>query len=349
MSNLFLIGNGFDLSCGIKSSYIDIYKGYIKTASSNKTIQTFKENISADFQTWGDFEIAMGHYANNVTSAEEYISCIRDFRQYLADYLESQQSSFFSSIHNNSFILNSIRDEIKKSINNFYIGCSHNCENSVRRNNSSYGSSTDFITFNYTTIADSLISLISQDQTSLKLNTYHSGFFTTHIHGSLEENDLVMGVDNDSQIIAHFTINQTIKRLFIKPLFNNDYDQSRIERTNQLIMHASNICVYGMSLGDSDITWRKMLFDWLSSDSSKQLFIYDYATSTKTIRFVEEKMEFENNKKAELLKKWNITLDTEISERLHIPCGKNIFNITDAINKGKADYIDYQKKKPHIV
>ena len=32
MSTLFLIGNGFDVNCGMKTKYTDVYEGYINEA-----------------------------------------------------------------------------------------------------------------------------------------------------------------------------------------------------------------------------------------------------------------------------------------------------------------------------
>ena len=47
MSNvLFLIGNGFDLNCGLKSRYIDAYNYYCsKTSNNSEVIKKFKKEL----------------------------------------------------------------------------------------------------------------------------------------------------------------------------------------------------------------------------------------------------------------------------------------------------------------
>ena len=86
MGTLFLIGNGFDVNCGMKTKYTDVYDGYIKEASSTDVIKTFKENISADYKTWGDFEMSMAEYAKNLNSESEFLECIRDFAGYMEQH-----------------------------------------------------------------------------------------------------------------------------------------------------------------------------------------------------------------------------------------------------------------------
>ena len=64
MSTLFLIGNGFDLSCGMKTLYKHVYNSYcIPLESDTELIKKFKNNISSDYRTWSDFEEGMAEYA----------------------------------------------------------------------------------------------------------------------------------------------------------------------------------------------------------------------------------------------------------------------------------------------
>lgn len=41
----YLIGNGFDLACGLKTKYVDSYAKYCISPSKNETIKNFKEDI----------------------------------------------------------------------------------------------------------------------------------------------------------------------------------------------------------------------------------------------------------------------------------------------------------------
>ncbi len=94
MSNLFLIGNGFDISCGLKTKYINAYEGYIATKSDKTHIKKFKEMINPSDLSWADFEMAMAINASKYGDEDTFIECIRDFKRYMSAYLIGQQSMF---------------------------------------------------------------------------------------------------------------------------------------------------------------------------------------------------------------------------------------------------------------
>ena len=87
MSTLFMIGNGFDLNCGMKTSYKDVYRGYVKEKSDSNLINQFKRDISADIDNWSDFEMALAKYAGKFSDENELLECCRDFNVYMSKYL----------------------------------------------------------------------------------------------------------------------------------------------------------------------------------------------------------------------------------------------------------------------
>ena len=100
MSNLFMIGNGFDLSCGLASSYKDKCKGYISFESNNQTIVWFKQNMQEDIDTRADFELSMAKFANKFNSEDDFILCVRDFKKYLQGYLKREELEFRGKFKN---------------------------------------------------------------------------------------------------------------------------------------------------------------------------------------------------------------------------------------------------------
>lgn len=91
MGTLFLIGNGFDLNCGMNTAYRDIYPGYISEPSDSELINIFKKNISSQIDTWGDFEMSMVEYAKALKNESELLECVRDFSSYTNDYLAKEE------------------------------------------------------------------------------------------------------------------------------------------------------------------------------------------------------------------------------------------------------------------
>lgn len=56
----FIIGNGLDLSLGLRTTYKDFYKYVI--AKKPKTNNRIYAAINDDPESWGDFEARLGEY-----------------------------------------------------------------------------------------------------------------------------------------------------------------------------------------------------------------------------------------------------------------------------------------------
>ena len=91
-----------------------------------------------------------------------------------------------------------------------------------------------------------------------------------------------------------------------------------------------------MSLGNSDLIWKNALLEWMRTSQSMHLFLYNYTCSCQSYVTADERLDLEDDAKAEFLTRLEIKgEDRELYLcKLHIPCGKNIFNIASAINKG---------------
>ena len=96
MKSLFMIGNGLDINCGLKTSYRDIINQYIKTESKTDVIAQYKKDIEKDLDTWGDFEFAMAKYAKTVGRESLFLECLNDFSVFMADYLRKEEEVFFA-------------------------------------------------------------------------------------------------------------------------------------------------------------------------------------------------------------------------------------------------------------
>ena len=68
---MYLIGNGFDLNLGLRSSYKDFYDYYKSQENDSSVIKGFKSNISNILDKWSDLELALGEYTKAITSIDE--------------------------------------------------------------------------------------------------------------------------------------------------------------------------------------------------------------------------------------------------------------------------------------
>lgn len=318
MSTLFFIGNGFDINCGMKTSYRNVYEKYIEEPSATKCISEFKDHLHKHIDNWGDFEMAMAGYAGCLNNEDEFLECVRDFAAYMESYLMEERNKFNEIIEDEE-VYTKVKEEINNSLSNFYKGISHNVDRTMSNRGASYITEMYAVTFNYTDVFD-------------KFFGKHIGNMKkiVHIHGELGDGP-VFGVDNVEQIKAEFQLSRKGKRGFVKPIFNEQYDIHRVEIAQRMINSVNTICVYGMSLGDSDLSWRNAIFQWLKNDEFNHLFIYRFNLSNIENKTVAEKLDMEEDEKDRILDEWGIDDKESIIERIHIPCGKNIFNVKEVI------------------
>ena len=326
MKVVFLLGNGFDLNCGLKSSYKDMYEGYCTSASPSETITQFKSEINRDILRWSDFEKALGEYGAKVKSEDELLECARDFKRYLSKYLAAQSELFekrLMAMSNHSFIT----DEFSKSLKLFYDNCGFpmSLVRNIHSTEMFSGMDISIINFNYTNTVEIINNYIEKN---------HRSFVNSdviHIHGELTSDDIVLGVDNTSQILTSYNISHRLERGIVKPVFNEEYDKEKINRVKERLEGADVICAFGMSFGITDNTWKKLIIDSLREKSEQILIFYDYDMSSKVNLTIDQRMDESDEFKRMLSSKWELDIPEEIMKKIYVPCGKNIFNIDNAI------------------
>lgn len=322
MNISFLIGNGFDLNCGLRTSYRDIYEQYIKKSSGNsQVLSKFKKDLWNDIENWGDFEVAMANHMKEYYSEEDFLECLRDFVDFTVEYLLKEQNALINI--SDPKICSVISKEMVKSFTEFYTGVTHTLDG-LNADHEAFNA----IVFNYTSVFDRMYELCYERYPYLdKL---------IHIHGRLEDDDVVMGMDNIDQInTIWYSLSRKGKRAFIKSEFNKQYDIKRLTDAENIISDSNIICVYGMTLGESDLRWRNQILEWLQADPNAHLFFYRHSCSMLPRMRAEQKMDKEEDEKINLLASWGITGDEvdKYFDQIHIPCCKNIFNIKEVAEK----------------
>lgn len=225
MKITFLVGNGFDVSLGLKTSYSDFYHWYCNIPSDVLHIQQFKEcindeldsNIPEEQRTWADLEIGLGKYSTHFSpqNVTNYIECFADAQKQIANYIDEQNSKYDTSHLSPQDIEN-----FKKSICRFY-DLSDAENNVIERLTRPHTQEISFISFNYSNILDRII---SQLETEILATWQSSGGSLScrinkniiHINGALSENP-ILGVDNTSQIEnAQLRTNTLVQQILVK-------------------------------------------------------------------------------------------------------------------------------------
>lgn len=339
MNITFLIGNGFDLRVGMKTRFTDMYEGYIGQKSSSEVVQKFKAMLEIDapnYKTWGDFEMAMAEKAKEFEDESSFIECLRDFKVYMVSHLEKEQQLFQRRIAVGKDVRDHCIDETTNAIEKFYVGLRPNVVNEFIRLGAQNNPKHNFISFNYTNAFDYVLSPFASE--------------VIHIHGRLGA-DIILGADNIGQVTdLPYKTTRRFERAFIKPEFNKIYDNSRFEKAKSIIDGSDIICIYGMSLGKSDISWTKQLKNWLLSHKNNHLvyFVYDKHEFNKSNwdAIIDE----EEDRIASLLGKICDSGDemNQVFDQVHIPVGYDIFDIDEILNAEKRKIEDERKTKEAI-
>lgn len=314
----FLIGNGFDLSVGLHTGYTDFYKYYLEDNKDDPLAKEIKDNIN----DWADLELALGKYTGNVKNKEAFWESEKILEKSLMDYLKKQAHEIDIS---DKGLQRKIGYKIEKSLTEFYEDFPEKWKLHISKilqddKEVEYA----FISFNYTDVLERylettqglfLIKLCSEmDKTVL------------HIHGTLADKKIVLGVNDERQITnKEFRNNDIDRKRFIKEDIMDYYGDENKEKARTIIDNSSIICIFGMSIGATDQAWWQYIAKWLQNDKARRLIIFAKDNETHEIgKFAarcekEMKERFKNN--GELFDIWK-----EIEEQIYAKVNADIFN-----------------------
>lgn len=284
MDVTFLIGNGFDLGIGLKTGYKDFYDVYCQSKSSDSEIlQHFKSDILKEPETWADFESAFGEYAYHFKDAEDYMQLFEDFIRQFSLYLENEERAFDDSK------TEEMLRGMKKALSSYY-DIRPADKDTVVSLIESYRKTFNFISFNYTCCLDKCIDAVKSTPNSLASINGEIGELV-HVHGYTDK-DLIMGVNDASQIENEtFSQDETVLNELVKPRQNEIIKMNYDYRATQIINRSRIICVYGMSIGETDQKWWKLIMQWLQRDINNHLIVLRHRAPIRMVpvwrRFVE--------------------------------------------------------------
>ena len=120
-----------------------------------------------------------------------------------------------------------------------------------------------------------------------------------HIHGTVDD-EMVLGVNDESQIAnVRFRGNDLCRKTLIKRETNQNYGNTKVDRTQKIIDDSLIICIFGMSIGETDKMWWQYIAEWLREDQDRMLVIYvrDSKATARYHIFTAQKKTYEKFKK----------------------------------------------------
>lgn len=331
MNITFLLGNGFDIGMGLNTKYTDYYKDYCNISSQdNDNIIEFKlmldkfndENSSEKIIDWSDFEKAFGKHSEDFLISEKqlYIEQFEDFVEKFNDYLEKEEVK--ADFSNEEEIGQVMEAAIKQ-----YIEIRSDDRNNILKfyNKFSGEKVYNFVSFNYTKTADECVKILKKRLD--KINGRKVGKML-HIHGYVEEN-MIMGVNDPSQITnLDFSNDPEIISEIVKPQLNIDARTGYDSSVTSIINNSHVICVYGMSLGDTDKKWWEQIAKWLEKSEDHILVILSYEEKYNK-KFVHNQNKYTNKIRNAFLRHSDLDNDIKdrISQRIYIGINNNVFEV----------------------
>lgn len=337
----FLIGNGFDLNLKLKTHFKDMYPSYLEKDSPSEAVRRFKDElrISAPdgYATWGDFEMSMARYAKNCLNEQEWLLCIRDFKRHMVEHLNAEQEDFDQTMSNipSERLMKVAGRAMGEYLDGFCNGLTPNATRLIKKHKKQ---DYAFIVFNYTSVFDFLLT-----QRARYLKIFSELDNMIHIHGTLTNNDIALGVNDLMQIDgAPFELSDIAKRAFLKPTFNKQYDEARVIKAQEMIASSDVICIFGMALGESDEMWREALEAWLLFSPDNQLVYYMYDDIDRSKWTIDEIMDNEDKMRKIVLSKIfdNEAVKQKVSQQVHVPIKHTMFDFEALLNPNSRKVIE---------
>lgn len=282
MNIVHIIGNGFDLNQGLPTSYAHFYEYYFQLRpadSDTEPVKKFRAKLLErlyDEKTdrWADLEKTIGELTSEFEFDEEFEEAYLDIYGHLLEYLKA--------VYDNSEV-----EMFEKPEETLYPDLAMPWKYLVPLERTTLESSlpsnedvhVSIINFNYTDTLSRLCSLPKAVKKSMgrfdNRNTIYEG--CQHVHHKLVTNDIILGVDNPSQILNEgFRSSEALLNFIVKPQTNTGLGNMVDTRCADLIRNARIISIYGMSIGETDTTWWKDIGKRLMHDNAVRVLYFPY-------------------------------------------------------------------------
>lgn len=287
MNIVHVIGNGFDLNQGLPTSYAHFYEYYFQLRpqeSDSEPVIKLREKLRErlyDEQTdrWADLEKTLGELTTEFETDAEFEEAYLDIYRHLLKYLKA--------VYDNSEVA-----KFEKFEETIYRDLAMPWKHLVLREQVELESSlpledahVSIINFNYTNTLDRLCDLPKSVGKNMgrydNRVTIYDGCH--HVHHKLDSNDIILGVDNVNQISNEsFRGDETVQNYLIKPQTNTGFGNMVDTRCAKLISNARIINIYGMSIGETDATWWKIIANRLMKDNNVRVLYFPYVHEITT-------------------------------------------------------------------
>lgn len=271
----FLVGNGFDLNVGMKTGYRDFYDFYCKQCPDDLLAKAIAGDKSKDLDYWSNLESALGKYTGEISPEDvgRFRKSETNLESKLVEYLVEQMKS--ADYEDEA----EISRKMNFSIRYFYNFSRTEDAQRIKKNlaESEAQMKYAFVSFNYTDVLDRCLGTLEGRFIGPQFPPFVSkgNEKVLHIHGRIQEGDIVLGVNDESQIANEkLRKSDEIFSLIKKDINGIVYKNENTEAMHSIVDKSDVICIFGMSFGETDKMWWQSIAEWLERDPARMLVIF---------------------------------------------------------------------------
>lgn len=333
-----MVGNGFDLSAGLKTSTTRFMDFFSKNhASDEGPVGRLAGCIEKEgAQEWADFEKKLGEYTSNLeffegNAVEAALDCKEAIDVDLAAFIASEDKKASDEfIEANS-------ESVMASLAYWYSALqSLERQQILGHYSTDLGLNVSIVTFNYTTLLPRLFNAFGTSEHSTPEDSWGVSFIRlihlVQAHGALGR-EPICGVNDVSQIGSDaLSKNEDIVSTFVKGEIQKLFGSVDDRRAEDIILGANILIIFGLSLGETDMRWWEIVVKFLKDGDYRFVLI----ASTETLSARRSPASFRRFSKAlkdKLLTRGGANDDEKrlLSERIFIIPAGSIFRFKSHI------------------
>lgn len=325
MNILYILGNGFDKAQKMATGYPDFYK-YLtdKVKDESALLGKMKSAITENTDLWSDMESGLGEFTSATNNAEEFDSFYFELSEHLQNYLKKENEKFAPS--------DKLKNKFQSDFTTVskYLGALDKERYNAFINRHSFSSKDiSVITLNYTDTLEKILSLnASVTAKSFSNNTNLRNII--HVHGRLGES-IIIGVDHPAQMKNEaFRNNEDIKDIMIKIESNESMKETRHMECERLIANANVIVLFGVSLGETDARWWKLIGQNLKRRRNVAIIQHLYNPGAINPTQRQKIRQLERKQQEYLLQRMEVKMevgDVDIRDRLFFTVNEPVFQV----------------------
>lgn len=175
----------------------------------------------------------------------------------------------------------------------------------------------NLISFNYTNVVKNCEKIISS-----------SSVETFYIHGSLENEKVILGVNDSEQINnEYFKESDEMLVSMCKLEINDFFGEYKKEQLERKLYNSDILCIFGMSIGETDKHWWNKIVTNLSKGVIKKVLIFHYEPKLDKRNNVKVLRTQQKVKKQLLKYSPNEDVKSNLESKIKVVCNSEIFRL----------------------